>query len=162
MRRSKMAGTENMPLMNSPAWSECEGLIKAFEAAWRRGDAPAIEEYLRTEGSERSALLVELVHIELEFRLKSGESVYVERYLSAYPQLADNRDTVLDLITAEYQLRLRLDAKGISEKVDRGGGFATAGEHHEVLSCTRKVHWPPHTREPWNGFRTAMDAISPA
>ena len=34
----------------------------------------------------------------------------------------------------------------------------TAREHHEVLGCTRKVHWPPETREPWNGFRTAMDA----
>jgi formylglycine-generating enzyme required for sulfatase activity len=56
------------------------------------------------------------------------------------------------------QLRLRLDAKGISEKVDRGGGFATPRENQEVLGCTRKVHWPPQAREPWNGFRTAMDA----
>jgi iron(II)-dependent oxidoreductase len=44
-------------------------------------------------------------------------------------------------------------------KVDRGGGFATALEHHEVLGCTRKVHWVPATREPWNGFRTAGEAI---
>ncbi|HLN31215.1 MAG TPA: SUMF1/EgtB/PvdO family nonheme iron enzyme [Gemmataceae bacterium] len=44
------------------------------------------------------------------------------------------------------------------EKVDRGGGFATDREHQEVLGCTRKVHGPPETREPWNGFRTALDA----
>ena len=43
-------------------------------------------------------------------------------------------------------------------KVDRGGGFATPLESHEVLGCTRKVHWPPGAREPWNGFRTARDA----
>ena len=43
-------------------------------------------------------------------------------------------------------------------KVDRGGGFATPREHQEVLSCTRKLHWPPETRRPWNGFRTALDA----
>jgi formylglycine-generating enzyme required for sulfatase activity len=49
---------------------------------------------------------------------------------------------------------------GINEKVDRGGGYATPREHHEVLSCTRKVFWTPDTREPWNGFRTAMDAKS--
>jgi formylglycine-generating enzyme required for sulfatase activity len=55
-------------------------------------------------------------------------------------------------------LRKRLTPLGITDKVDRGGGFATAREHHEVLGCTRKVHWPPETREPWNGFRTAMDA----
>ena len=42
-----------------------------------------------------------------------------------------------------------------TDKVDRGGGFATPLEHHEVLGCTRKLHWRPQTREPWNGFRTA-------
>ena len=45
----------------------------------------------------------------------------------------------------------------IHEKVDRGGGFATPREHQEVLGCTRKTHWPPSHREPWNGFRTARD-----
>jgi predicted ATPase len=102
-----MAAIENMPLLNSPALSDFEGQIKAFEASWRRGEAPGIDKYLRGEGSERSALLVELVHIDLEFRLKSGESVSVEKYLGAYSQLADNRDLVLGLIMAEYQLRLR-------------------------------------------------------
>jgi iron(II)-dependent oxidoreductase len=52
--------------------------------------------------------------------------------------------------------RLR-DQNGLSEKVDRGGGYATPLEYHEVLGCTRQVHWTPGTREPWNGFRTARD-----
>jgi formylglycine-generating enzyme required for sulfatase activity len=50
--------------------------------------------------------------------------------------------------------------RGISDRVDRGGGFATPLEHHEVLGCTRKVHWTPQTREPWNGFRTARNTGS--
>jgi formylglycine-generating enzyme required for sulfatase activity len=54
-------------------------------------------------------------------------------------------------------LRCHLDPQGITDKVDRGGGFATARECQEVLSCTRKVHGKPETRQPWNGFRTAMD-----
>ncbi len=54
------------------------------------------------------------------------------------------------------RLRAQLGAKNITDKVDRGGGFATARECREVLGCTRKVHWPPETREPWNGFRTAF------
>jgi formylglycine-generating enzyme required for sulfatase activity len=49
----------------------------------------------------------------------------------------------------------RLQLAEVSEKVDRGGGFATARECQEVLSCTRKVFWPPWERQPWNGFRTA-------
>ncbi|HLJ93453.1 MAG TPA: SUMF1/EgtB/PvdO family nonheme iron enzyme [Gemmataceae bacterium] len=56
------------------------------------------------------------------------------------------------------QLRSELPFKAITEKVDRGGGFATARECQEVLSCTRKLAWKPSTRAPWNGFRTAMDA----
>ena len=46
----------------------------------------------------------------------------------------------------------------LTDRVDRGGGFATSMVLHEVLSCTEKVHWPPETREPWNGFRTVMAA----
>jgi formylglycine-generating enzyme required for sulfatase activity len=57
-------------------------------------------------------------------------------------------------------LRERLQARGnaIDERADRGGGFATPQEFQEVLGCTRKVHWPPEAREPWNGFRTALSA----
>jgi formylglycine-generating enzyme required for sulfatase activity len=55
-------------------------------------------------------------------------------------------------------LRDRLDVVDAKEKVDRGGGFATPREYHEVLGCTRKVYWTPETRHPWNGFRTARNA----
>jgi formylglycine-generating enzyme required for sulfatase activity len=55
------------------------------------------------------------------------------------------------------RLREHLAPAQITEKVDRGGGFATARSCQEVLSCTRKVHAPPTTRERWNGFRTAAD-----
>jgi formylglycine-generating enzyme required for sulfatase activity len=55
-------------------------------------------------------------------------------------------------------LRRRLDPRSIVERIDRGGGFATARTHQEVLGCTRKIHAPPGAREPWNGFRTALDA----
>jgi formylglycine-generating enzyme required for sulfatase activity len=63
-----------------------------------------------------------------------------------------NRNPCLD-----DALREQLGKRGIGEKVDRGGGFATPMAYHEVLGCTRKVHWPPQAREPWNGFRTARD-----
>lgn len=65
------------------------------------------------------------------------------------------RDPCLD-----DEMRTMLAEHEISEKIDRGGGFATPLEYHEVLGCTRKTHWPPEMREPWNGFRTAMDASS--
>jgi formylglycine-generating enzyme required for sulfatase activity len=64
---------------------------------------------------------------------------------------------LLDNPQMDDDLRLQVGPDPITDKVDRGGGFATPREHQEVLSCTRKVHWPPQTREPWNGFRTALD-----
>jgi formylglycine-generating enzyme required for sulfatase activity len=66
-------------------------------------------------------------------------------------------DPRLGDVTREHLLR-ELGADQILEKVDRGGGFATPLAFHEVLGCTRKTHWTPATREPWNGFRTAKDA----
>jgi predicted ATPase/predicted Ser/Thr protein kinase len=102
-----MAHSEHRSLLSTPAWSDCERLIKAFEEAWRHDRAPGIEDYLRADGPERRALLVELVHVDLEFRLKTGEGVRVETYLGNYPQLAAYRETVLDLIAAEFELRRR-------------------------------------------------------
>jgi formylglycine-generating enzyme required for sulfatase activity len=67
----------------------------------------------------------------------------VQRGIVRNPQLHD-------------QLRQHLDPVAIQEKVDRGGGFATDRSCQEVVGCTRKVHWKPQTREPWNGFRTAL------
>jgi formylglycine-generating enzyme required for sulfatase activity len=54
-------------------------------------------------------------------------------------------------------LRRCVGAADLTARVDRGGGFATARDCHEVLGCTRKVFWPPEERHPWNGFRTARD-----
>jgi predicted ATPase len=102
-----MADSKNMPHLDSPVWSDCEGLIKAFEEAWRRGETPCIQSYLHADGPERQALLVELIHVDLEFRLKSGEPIRVETYLDNFPQVGAYRAAVLDLIAAEYKLRHR-------------------------------------------------------
>jgi formylglycine-generating enzyme required for sulfatase activity len=55
------------------------------------------------------------------------------------------------------RLREQFGPNDICDKVDRGGGYGTSRECQEVLGCTRKLHWPPETRNPWNGFRTALD-----
>ncbi len=88
-------------------WTGCESAIRAFEHAWRRGESPAIDNFLLADGPERPALLVELVHADLEFRLKTGEQVCIESYLQRYPELAADRDVLLDLIAAEFEQRAR-------------------------------------------------------
>src|SRR5262249_45382081 len=98
MPRTLFSNPNLLQLMASPSWAPCEDQIKAFEEAWQRGPAPALGDYLRADGPARQALLVELVHIDLELRLKSGEAARVETYLAAYPELAADRVATLDLI----------------------------------------------------------------
>src|SRR5262249_55029544 len=62
---------------------------------------------LPAEPGLRSAVLVELVQTDLEYRLKAGEPARVEEYLRHYSELAGDRGVVLGLLAAEYELRRR-------------------------------------------------------
>jgi hypothetical protein len=65
--------------------------VNAFDEAWRRGPRPAIDDHLPADDPLRSQVRVELVHVELELRLKAGEPARVEEYLARYPQLGEDR-----------------------------------------------------------------------
>jgi WD40 repeat protein/tRNA A-37 threonylcarbamoyl transferase component Bud32 len=80
--------------------------LEAFHAALRRGERPALEAFVPASADQTQAL-VELVHAEMEFRLKRGEAARVEEYLARYPELADSDGAVVDLVAAEYALRRR-------------------------------------------------------
>jgi WD40 repeat protein/serine/threonine protein kinase len=83
-----------------------EDAVKRFEHAWRLQPRPMIEDFLPA-GDRRQRVLVELVHIDLELRLKAGEAARAEEYLDRYPELAGDRSAALELIAFEYQLRRR-------------------------------------------------------
>ncbi len=53
-------------------WERIEATITAFEAAWIRGDRPTIADHLAAASPHPRCVLVELVHAELEFRLKAA------------------------------------------------------------------------------------------
>jgi WD40 repeat protein len=103
-----------------------EPIIRRFEEAWQRGERPVIEEYLSAAGAERRALLPELVHAELECRLKAGEPARVEQYLGRFPELAGNSKAVLDLLAAEYEQRRRIPGMDPEEYARRFPGHAVA------------------------------------
>jgi serine/threonine-protein kinase len=92
---------------------------KRFETAWRESKRPVLEDYLPPEASLRLPVLIELVHIDLEFRLDAGEPVRIENYLRRYPQLAKARDAMLGLIAAEFEHRQRLAGPTVEEYLDR-------------------------------------------
>jgi hypothetical protein len=101
MGLSRFSDPEHAELLASPSWSRCEGLIRDFEDAWRRGREPALADYLQAEGAQRRALLVELAHADLEFRLRRGEPARVESYLASFPELAADRNAVVGLLAAD-------------------------------------------------------------
>jgi serine/threonine protein kinase len=88
-------------------WSREELVIESFEEEWRNGKRPVIEAFLPANRKERRRVLIELVHIELEWRLKSGEPARVEEYLGRFPELARVPRVVLRLIEAECRQRRR-------------------------------------------------------
>src|SRR4051812_45104686 len=87
-------------------WDNFEDAIRRFEEAWRGQARPEILAYLPA-GTGRTRLLNELAHVDLENRLRAGEPARVEEYLARYPELAEDRAVVLDLISAEHKLRRR-------------------------------------------------------
>jgi tRNA A-37 threonylcarbamoyl transferase component Bud32 len=99
--------------MASEASQILEDLVRRFESAWQTGRPPVIEEYLPPTEAGRRAVLVELVHADLECRLKDGQPVRVEAYLERYPDLARDSGIVFGLVQAEYRQRCRVE-RGVS------------------------------------------------
>lgn len=109
--------TEFMPhesQRSSASSSAFESVIDRFEAAWQRGQTPKMESFLEDAGSDRTALLGELVLIDLEYRIKSGETVRAENYFTQYPEMVTNHDFVLELLQEEFYLRKRMEPKLIA------------------------------------------------
>src|SRR5258708_20330481 len=106
MMSSSPPPADQLPTMN---WSELGRIVKTFEDAWERGQRPVIEDFLPAHSAGRAAALVELVHTELECRLKAGEVVRVEAYLERYPELVGDSGQVEALIAAAYPHPLRLE-----------------------------------------------------
>ncbi len=102
-----------------------EDAINRFEDAWQQGGRPAIDDHLGGDEG-RGALLVELVHVDLEYRLKAGEPARVEDYLGRHPDLGRDRQAFLDLLAAEWRLRLRRDPSvNVEEYEERFPGCRT-------------------------------------
>jgi predicted ATPase len=84
--------------------------VRRFDNGWRQQPRPGIEDFLPAGEPLRRRVLIELVHIDLELRLKTGEAARVEEYLARYPELAGDRAVTLALIVAEHEWRLRRES----------------------------------------------------
>ena len=91
--------------------ADFEDAIRRFEVAWQGPAAPEIGAFLTPGAAGYARLLVELVHVDLEYRLRAGQAARVEDYLAKFPALADDRDTMLGLLAAEYEWRRRRESE---------------------------------------------------
>jgi serine/threonine protein kinase len=98
---------ERPEVTESRVSSELGHIIDSFEDAWQQGRRPVIDDFLPNGEAIRRLALCELVHVELERRLKAGEPARVEAYLERYPELSESIAKVLELIAAEFELRRR-------------------------------------------------------
>ena len=71
----------------SPSMINCmDDACDRFEAAWKAGLRPRIEDYLgETTGPERSALWHDLLVLELVYRRRQGERPTPEEYQARFP-----------------------------------------------------------------------------
>jgi hypothetical protein len=104
---------------STAAWREREAIIARFEEAWSHGPSLSLRDFLPGDGALRAPVLVELVHIDLERRLKAGERVRIEAYLQDFPELTADRTIVLDLIRTEFLLRGRQGPCALEEYQQR-------------------------------------------
>jgi len=99
-----------MPSQQDASVRATEALDR-FEAAWRVAPGPPLDPHLPSPGdAERRAVLLDLVHIDIECRWKAGIGLPVEDYLGRYPELAEDSSVVADLAAWEFELRRRTES----------------------------------------------------
>lgn len=99
-----------------PSWRQRLQVLDAFEQAWERGDSPRVESFLPASQSNRPFLLVNLVLVELEYRLRAGQSVRAEEFFERFPELLDKPENVLEVILAERRQRQHLGQEPKSDE----------------------------------------------
>src|SRR5579862_4956594 len=82
--------TRDVPTLPWDVLQHFDKVCMRFENAWQAGLKPQLADFLAdTASGQRSALLCELLKIELRYRNLSGERVAVDSYLSQFPDDAE-------------------------------------------------------------------------
>src|SRR4051812_38691242 len=110
--------------------ADLEERLRRFDQAWQRGERPAIGDYLPAANACRRAALVELVHIDLEYRVRAGEALRAADYLDRYPELGEEEGVLRSLQATEEELRGQARSRPGAAGRDEEGGQDTgpAGE----------------------------------
>ena len=70
---------------------QVDHLCNQFEAAWRSGERPRIEDLLlHIEEPARPFVLPELIALDIEYRRQAGENVAADDYRGRFPNVAED------------------------------------------------------------------------
>ena len=83
------------------------GIVQDFAAAWR-GATPRIENFLHADPDERRRLLLQLIPIDFQERLKQGQPCRIEDYLERFPDLKQDRHALSVLESTEHGRKTRV------------------------------------------------------
>jgi serine/threonine protein kinase len=83
MNKARIPSTPSLALS---AALRVDELCRRFEGAWMAGEAPSLEDYLaQVQGPEQQALLRELLGLEIDYRLRAGQTPTHEEYRARFP-----------------------------------------------------------------------------
>jgi hypothetical protein len=106
-----------VPNLSSPEWVDWQPIREQFEAACQRGDRPDPKHYL--PGVPALWQIVDLCAVDLEQRLKAGDSARVEEYVHCFPELSEQTAALAELVRVELELRCRREPVSPEEYAER-------------------------------------------
>jgi predicted Ser/Thr protein kinase len=114
----------------------CSGFERAWKAARSPAERPSIEEYLAgVGGSERAALLGELIMLDLEFRRRHDDTLDRQQYHSRFP---GDSQAIAQAFAWLAQVEDSLAEQGLIETAPRGQG-SDPSVSDDVFSAGQKV-----------------------
>ena len=99
-----------MPDFNDEQWDLVDVAVAQLERSWNRKEPVDFQALLPPAGHPgRTLILAELIKIDQERRWQLGKPKFLESYLSEWPELQQEKETVHELLEAECVTRAGLN-----------------------------------------------------